>query len=41
MINNYLPTEYHPSDKIVDAAAGLGSIYLGDINSALDLDFIR
>lgn len=41
MFNNYLPQRYHPYDKILDKAGPLGSVYLGDINAALDMEFIN
>lgn len=40
MFNNYLPQIYHSYDKILEQAGPLGSVFIGDINAALDLEFI-
>lgn len=41
MINNYLEHEYQPSHKVYTHSASGHSIFLGDIQAALDLSFIK
>ena len=40
MFNNSLQHNYQPYRKIRDQVGQLGSVYLGDINSALNLEFL-
>ncbi len=41
MINNYLDYEYQPCHKVYSHETYNNSIYLGDINAALDLQYIK
>lgn len=41
MINNYLDYEYKPSHKVYTHPASGNSIFLGDIQAALDTSFIK
>ncbi len=41
MINNYLEYEYQPSSKVYTHPTTSHSIFIGDIQAALDLNFIQ
>lgn len=41
MFNNFMQYEYQPYHKIYVNEASSRGIYLGDVSSALDMDFIR
>ena len=40
MLDNYIDEQYQPSHEILAANGKLGALHLGDINAALDLEFI-
>jgi len=41
MINNFLEYEYQPSNRVYTHEITNNGIHIGDVSSAMDLDFLK